>query len=411
MPTDPPKTATTTDSPRKRILFVDDEATVLNLLKMVCRRIGPEWDSHFAESGPVALQMMAEQPFDVVISDMRMPDMNGVELLYAVMEKYPRTARIILSGYADQQVVMRAVGAVHQYLSKPCDINMLRATLRRILALDRFLTSERMRAVVARIHTLPSLPSLYFDLMKELASPHATTESVGAIISRDISLTAKLLQLVNSAFFGIAQHVNSAAEAIQILGFSTIKALALSIYVFSRFEPERLPGFPIERLWQHSMATGLLARRIAASEGSDLGLIETAFTAGILHDIGKLVLALSFPELYRKAINTALTQAIPQWRAEAEVVGASHAEVGAYLLGLWGLPCPIVEAVAWHHQPRLREPNDFSALSTVHIANFIHGRLTPASDPPLTASCDRDYIDNLNLSTEIATWEANATQT
>ncbi len=408
MPTNPPNPATVTGSTRKRILFVDDETTVLNLLKMVCRRIGPEWDTHFAESGPAALQMMAEQPFDVVVSDMRMPEMNGVEFLYSVMERYPRTARIILSGYADQQVVMRAVGAVHQYLSKPCDINALRAALQRILALDRFLSNDRMKAVVARIHTLPSLPSLYYDLMKELASPHATTESVAAIISRDISLTAKLLQLVNSAFFGVAQHVNSAAEAIQILGFSTIKALALSIYVFSRFEPERLPGFPIERLWQHSMATGLLARRIAASEGSDLGLIEAAFTAGILHDVGKLVLAISFPELYRKSINTAFSQETPQWQAEAEVVGVSHAEIGAYLLGLWGLPCPIVEAVAWHHQPRLREPTDFSALSTVHIANYVHGRLTPASDPPLAASCDRDYIERLNLSTEVATWETNA---
>lgn len=401
---------TVSNDNKKRILFVDDETTVLNLLKAVCRRIGPEWDAEFANSGPEALQLLAARPFDVIVSDMRMPEMNGVDLLHTVMEKYPRTARIILSGYADQQVVMRAVGAVHQYLSKPCDVSVLRSTLQRILTLDRFLQDEATRTLVARIHTLPSLPSLYFELMRELSSPHATTESVGVIISRDVSLTAKLLQLVNSAFFGVAQPVVTADEAVQILGFSTIKALALSIYVFSRFEPERLPGFPIDRLWNHSMATGLLARRIAASEGGNLGVIEAAFTSGILHDVGKLVLGMSYPDLYRKAVEGAFARQLPQWKLEQEILGAAHAEVGAYLLGLWGLPCSIVEAVAWHHQPQRREPVEFSPLAAVHVADYIQGRRSPASDPPLPTVIDRDFVAELNLGTDIAAWEETAGQ-
>ncbi len=400
-----PTCASVSADAKKRILFVDDESSVLTLLQAVCRRIGPEWEVGFADAAPKALQMMAEKPFDVIVSDMRMPDMNGVELLQEVMERHPQTARIILSGYADQQMVLRSLGATHQYLTKPCDMAVLRSTIQRILALDRFLANDRLRVVVSRIQNLPSLPSLYFKLIKELASPDATTDSVGVLIAQDVSLTAKLLQLVNSAFFGISRPVASAQEAVQILGFSTVKALALSIFVFSRFDPHTMPGFPIENLWRHSMATGLLARRIAATEGGDLATIETAFTAGILHDIGKLLLAFGLPHLYRTAADKAASEHIPQFEAELAVIGASHAETGAFLLGLWGLPSSLVEAVAWHHQPRLREPREFSALAAVHIANFVHGRQTPVTVPALPQTIDCDYLSSLNLATNLSTWE------
>jgi HD-like signal output (HDOD) protein/CheY-like chemotaxis protein len=392
---------------RKRILFVDDETSVLSLLQAVCRRIGPEWEVAFAESGAKALQLLDEQPFDVVVSDMRMPQMNGVELLNEVMVRSPRTARIILSGYADQQMVLRSLGATHQYLTKPCDIAALRSTIQRIMALDRFLNSEKLKLVLGRIQTLPSLPSLYFKLMKEMASPDATTDSIAALVSEDISLTAKLLQLTNSAFFGVPTPVTSAKEAVQILGFSTVKTLALSIYVFSRFDPDRMPGFPTERLWRHSMATGLLARRIAAGEKADFAAVEASFTAGILHDLGKLVFGFAMPELYRLAVERAAEKQILQAQAETEIIGAGHPEAGAYLLGLWGLPPSIVEAVAWHHAPCHREPKEFSALAAVHIAEHVHSRQTPLYDPPFPAPIDNDYLAALNLSAKLRTWTDN----
>jgi putative nucleotidyltransferase with HDIG domain len=166
-----------------------------------------------------------------------------------------------------------------------------------------------------------------------------------------------------------------------------------------------MPGFPIERLWKHSMATGLLARRIAAAEGGDLGVIEAAFAAGVLHDIGKLVYGFSMPQLYKMALERAAEKNLPQWKAETEVIGASHAEVGAYLLGLWGLPAAIVEAVAWHHHPTERDPCEFSALTAVHVANYVHGRQTPSSEMPLPQSLDRDYVASLKLQTQLSTWE------
>jgi putative nucleotidyltransferase with HDIG domain len=175
--------------------------------------------------------------------------------------------------------------------------------------------------------------------------------------------------------------------------------------VFSRFDSEKLPGFPIEILWKHSLATGLLARRIASAESGDVAVVEAAFTAGVLHDIGKLVLACSLPEPYAAVMERATARSLPQWKVETELIGASHAEVGAYLLGLWGLPASIVEAVAWHHQPQLQDPREFGALAAVHMADVIQSRETPSSLAALPASTDREYLESLKLDHPLGTWE------
>lgn len=391
---------------KKRLLLVDDEPSVLNVMRAMSLRIDRELEVVTANNGIKALELMKAQPFDIIVSDMRMPEMSGAELLHKVMELYPGTARVIMSGYADQENTLQSLGATHQYLLKPCDFALYRSTISRILVLNRFLQSERLRKVAAGIKTLPSLPAIYFRLMKELVSPHATTESIGAIISQDISLTAKMLQLVNSAFFASARSVSSAHEAVQILGIRTVKTLALSIYVFSCFDQERLADFPPDRLWNHCMATGLRARKIMSSIGADMAVEDAAFTAGVLHDIGKLVLAISFPVLFVQAQQEAEAHRIPNYRRERELIGACHAEIGAYVLGLWGLPTSIVEAVAWHHRPQESGLPEFSALSAVHIANYLeHRRISDSSHATLHA-LDREYIYAINAEKQLEQWSA-----
>jgi HD-like signal output (HDOD) protein len=136
-------------------------------------------------------------------------------------------------------------------------------------------------------------------------------------------------------------------------------------------------------------------------------VIEAAFAAGALHDIGKLILGFSLPQLYQSALDQASERRVPPWQVESEVIGAGHGGLGAYLLDSWGLPSAIVEAVAWHHQPRKREPLEFCALTAVHVANYVHGRRTPVSVAELPAQLDRDYVDAMRLSADISTWEAD----
>jgi putative nucleotidyltransferase with HDIG domain len=391
--------------PLKQILVAcPDDAVLAISAKAHCRN-GLGWTVSKVHGGSEALDLLDQVSFDMVIASMDLPGMSGLDLLRATMIRHPHAVRVLLLDRPSPEFMMSAVGIAHQYLVTPCPDDDLLATVCRLLALDQFFTSEPLRRVVARVQQLPSPPTIYFRLMQELARTDSTTESIGEIISQDASLTAKLLQLANSAFFAVPQPVMSVPDAVQIIGFNLVRSLSLSLGLFASLNCEAIGECNSDRLYLHSLATGLLAQKILSDEGADSGIIEAAFTAGVLHDTGKLVLASALPELYRQALQLANDELIPQWQAEANVFGVSHAEVGAYLLGLWGLPPAIVEAVAWHHQPHRREPPAMGALTAVHIADYLQSRHLPASRRPLVVQMDEAYIQSLHLIDRIGDWE------
>jgi CheY-like chemotaxis protein len=207
----------------RRILFVDDEPKVLAWLERMLRSMRHEWEMEFAKSGPEALEALAARPFDVVVSDMRMPGMNGTQLLAEVMQRHPQVVRIILSGNADHETGMKSVGPAHQFLTKPCDVEVVKTTVGRACALRDLLADERLRLLVSQMQSLPSLPSLYEELVRELQLPNASLKRVGEIISKDVGMTAKILQMVNSAFFGLRREVSSIGRALTLLGLENVK--------------------------------------------------------------------------------------------------------------------------------------------------------------------------------------------
>jgi len=389
---------------KKKVLFVDDEPKVLQGLRRMLHGMRSEWEMGFAESGQEALEAMQNTPYDVLVTDMRMPGMDGSQLLSEVMKRYPNVIRIVLSGQSDQETVMRSVGPAHQYLSKPCDAETLRRTIVRACSLRELLASDPLKRLTSRLTTLPSLPSLYSRLMEELRSQDASLSNVGRIISSDAGMTAKILQLVNSAFFGIARQVTSAQQAVTLLGLETIKALVLSIHIFSQFDRSALPVHLAEGLWRHSVTVGLFARAIVRLERRDQNLSDNSFTAGLLHDIGKLVLAANLADQYRAVLSSVENEGLALTEAEREQFGATHAQVGAYLLGLWGLPDPIVEALAYHHCPSNCQSEELTPLTVVHAANFFENQLAgwhTCGEQQL----DEDYFERLKLSDRLNAWK------
>jgi len=222
--------------------------------------------------------VLDQASFDMVIASMALPGMSGLDLLRATMVRQPHTVRVLLLDRPQPEFMLNAVGIVHQYLVKPCAGGDLLATVCRLLALDQFFTSDPLRRVVARIQQLPSPPTIYFRLMQELARPDATTGSIGEIIAQDASLTAKLLQLANSAFFSVPQPVVSVPEAVQIIGFNLVRSLSLSLGLFASLNGEAVGEYNSERLYLHSLATGLLAQRILSDEGAESAIVDAAFT-------------------------------------------------------------------------------------------------------------------------------------
>jgi HD-like signal output (HDOD) protein len=392
---------------KKRILFVDDEPKILEGLGRMLRGMRHEWDMQFATGGPEALEIMTRELFDLVVTDMRMPGMNGLEFLTEVKAKYPDVIRMVLSGYADQLLIIRSIGVAHQYLSKPCEAESLRSTVTRALDLREVLANNTIKLLTSRLSTLPSLPSLYSEIVRELQSPDASIRRVGEIIARDPGMTAKILQLVNSAFFGIRRVVSNPAEAATYLGLETIQSLVLSLHAFAAFETHQIPGFSVAQIWSHSLAAGLLAKRIM--EGENAGRVQAAeaFTAGLLHDLGKLVLASNLPDEYGKALAKTALEVVTAEEAEREVIGSTHEEVGAYLLGLWGLPDPIIEAVALHHHPSDCAAKIFGTLAAVHAADALDREHRSGREHAGQLSrLDLGYFDAIGKADRLSDWRA-----
>ena len=395
---------------KKRILFVDDEAMVLQGLQRMLRSMRGEWEMEFVESAEAALALLAQKPFDVIVSDMRMPSMNGAELLAEVMKRHPTTVRLILSGYADKDLILKCVGSTHQYLAKPCDAESLKATIARASNLKDSLRNERLKTLVCQMNRLPSIPSLYMQVVDKASRSDTSVEDIGRIIGRDIGMTAQVLKLTNSAFFGLSRQFSSAAEAVGYLGLDTIKSLVLSIHAFSQFERAENDALKIESLWNHSLQVACSAKRISKLEGQDAKATEEAFTAGLLHDIGKLVLAVNLPNEYSEATRLAHS-GLELPLAEHQVFGANHADVGGYLIGLWGLPVPVVEAVALHHAPSRAPQPTFSPLCSVHAANVLEWERPNAANGAPPPQLDDNYLGLVGVSSRLATWRQALAET
>lgn len=390
---------------KHRLLFVDDEPLVLQGLQRMLRPMRNEWEMEFVTSGAAALERMAQTPFDVVVADMRMPGMNGAELLNEVMKRHPQTVRLILSGNADEELIMKCVGITHQYLSKPCDPEALKAAVNRAFDMGVSLNNPKLKQLVGQIDHLPSMPSLYLEMVNQLQDPDVDLGDIANTISKDIAMTAKILKLVNSAFFGLRHQVASSGEAVTYLGINTLKTLVLTIHAFAQFEGQHRDGFSLERLWSHSLHVAATARRIAAAEQGERSLLEEAFVAGMLHDTGQLMLVANLPDPYQAVIEQAHASQQPLETVEAAVLGTNHAELGGYLLGLWGLPVPVVEAIAFHHHPRLSRTPGFSALTAVHVAESLcQPTAGPEATPPGRAP-DLEYLAALDLADRLEAWK------
>ncbi|MEP7383928.1 MAG: response regulator [Gemmatimonadota bacterium] len=385
----------------KRILFVDDDQYVLDGLRDLLRKYRREWDMAFVSSGTAALEELARRRFDVVVSDMRMPGMDGPTLLAEVKWRHPATARIVLSGQADQELVFAALPVAHQYMSKPCDSATLHAVITGACEMRDVLEDDALRSLVSDLNALPSVPANYWDLTRALADPQLGVAEVGRIVARDPSLSAKILQLVNSAFFGPRQRIASVDKAVGFLGIDLIKSLAMSMQVFAAGEHAvYVPGFSLVEIQMHALQVATLARRIVR----DPKRASEAFVAGMLHDVGQIILALVAPERFASVLARASVDRLPLQLVEREEFGVTHAQVGAYLLGTWGLPLAVVDAVLRHHDLPAAGSADFDVVVAVHVSDaLVEGARTSASSLP-AASIDEAGLAALDLSGELAGW-------
>jgi len=362
---------------RKRLLFVDDEPMVLEGLRRALWSMRNEWEMTFVANGAAALEALDRDPFDAIISDMRMPAMDGVQLLEQVKERHGELVRIVLSGQSSKEAVLRSVAPAHQFLSKPCNLQELKDRLNQAFTSRDLLRNQPLASIVARMRSIPSLPTLYNDLTDALRSENVSLGQIERIISRDVGMAAKILQLANSAFIAAHGRVSSLHEALSLIGAETVRSLTLSIHVFSQFNRNSVTGAYFPALWDHSVAVASLAHRIALAETKSKTIAEESFTTGLIHDVGKIVLLAELPNDYRRVIQNLDGTAQVFYCAEMKYLGSTHEQIGAYLMSVWGLPAAMVRAVEFHHHPSAIGGAEFSPLTAVHCADVIASAVDP----------------------------------
>jgi HD-like signal output (HDOD) protein len=346
-----------------RLLFVDDEPRVLQGLRQSLRGKRKVWDMVFAEGPTSALAELEQGRFDAIISDMRMPVMDGAELLNRARLLQPDALRIVLSGQMDESTAARAAKSAHRFLAKPCDSEVLAATLSRALDLRAKLNSSAMRECLGGMASLPSLPKSCALLNRALEDDNVSIEQVTRVIEGDVGMASKTLQLVNSAFFGLSRSLTGVGPAVNYLGLNAMRSLVLAEALF-----HELAGSDVQLL-EAAQARSLLAAKYARRFTLDRRQSDIAGTAALLHNAGCLAL-ISLGADQPKPICQHASKDSSSVGAEPEGLGVTCAELGAYLLGLWGLPHEVIEAVGTQAEP-LEGRAALDAGAVVHIVTVL----------------------------------------
>jgi HD-like signal output (HDOD) protein len=383
----------------RRILFVDDQQAVLNAHRESMKKYHEQVESLFALGAEAALELVRKESIDVVVADMHMPGVDGPMLLGAIKEDRPAIVRIMLCPLSEVDSIFVALPVSHQILSKPLDADILCNAIERIYGLRELLT-DSLRKKIGALHQLPSVPTVYFEMMSAMSRLDVSASKIARIIEKDTAMAAKTLQLVNSACFCLSRRITTVDQAVAYLGMDLVRDLSLTVHMFAALEPTAMrSGFSFDTEQEHSLLAAKVVRRLATSPRQ----ARNAFTAALLHDIGNLILAVCNTENYKKVVQACKKSSRPQYEIEAEMLGVTHAEIGAYLLGLWGLPHPIVEAVAYHHNPSAALERTFDIPTAVSLANALVEEITENRPIPI-----EQHLESLKVIGSLPRWRAIA---
>ena len=359
----------------------------------------PEWEWLYAGDGMGAVDVLTRRDCDAVVADLRLGGLTGLQLLNHVMMQWPRVHRVILADLGDVEALLRCVGGGHQFLARPCEAQRLKVVLERAFTLDFWLPNLAVRRLLGSLPGLPSPAEPYHAVVAALEAGRLDTAA--SCISNDPPLAAKVLQLANSAAYGPPLDESDPAHAAAELGLENVRRMILLAHTASAFRDADPMHEWVTAAWRHAQRTSKLARSVAEAEGAPLELVLQAAIGGLLHDLGKVALAVNLPEEHLSARRLAVAQQVPLWEAEQRVFGATHGEVGGVLLGLWGLPMPVVEAVALHHHPACLLSDGFCPLTAVHVANILEQAPTLERARERLDLC---YLDGLALVDRVDVW-------
>ncbi len=363
-----------------------------------------QWIIKYSASELESLGIIGNNKIDVVIADLELTTSSGYELLDKIRASHPSVVRILMSDFPEDENPLRFLKLVHQYLPPPVNSARLDTALQRAFLVRSMLEKSALQDILYEFSCLPPMPSLYLSLVDATAND-APLPQIGGIVSGDTAISTRILEIVNSSLFSLPMTIKSPSHAVSLLGIDMIKALVLSLEVASGFEATAFPGdFTIDGLMEHGMATGAVAREIVKAEGAPRKTSDMAMAAGLLHDQGKMILAENFDDRYGEALRVAVEKDESIHEAENWSFKVSHAEIGAYVLGMWGMPKTLVEAIHYHHEPAAAHVHRFSLLTALHIADALVHEMKEDLSLRGNSEPDMDYLRSFNAEARLVEW-------
>ncbi len=374
--------------PKRCLLFVDNDVRLLDTMRDMLQPMQAEWDLLFCNNVATALGWVEERAVDIVVADGRLALLEGRHLLHYVRALSPHTVRFVLAAETDKNALADTLALGHQFLARPCQSQQLIQAIQRTSLICTVTGNPVLQQIVTNIGVLPMLPSAQAEIMRVVQSSTVSMKQVSAVIAQDLAISVEVLRLVNSAYFNLRQQVTDLQQAVILLGLDTVRALVQAVTVFSVLESEKTRNLR-QDLYGHMLDVSQRARLMIRHLSTDRTTIDNAILAGMVHDIGKLIFCTYFAQDYFPTMALARSAKMSLHQAERQIFGVSHAELGAYLLGLWGFNEEIIIAVGFHHEPGVYGNADCHALTVLHAANYMHHQeRTPAVVHPL----DRDYL-------------------
>ena len=351
------------------ILLIDDNENISSQIKQLLITIKIEGEFFYCKNGNDALSIMEQHYVNIVISDIQSQQIDGEELLDIIKNKYPSTIRIALYEEDNEMdLLLKTIVSAHKYISKPIKPEKFRTLILDAKQLYDILENENLRSIINKIDKFPLLPQTYLDIEEEIKKDDFSLQRISKIVQSDIIITTRILQVINSPFFGLPQDVTDIGQAVNLLGITMIKSLILYVQIFSSYEGNMRVEKLHREIWDHSLKVASNAKLIVSNLGVKTET-ETAYVTGLLHDIGKIIVINNEDYIY-EILELMKLKNIEYNDAEKEVLGTTHAEIGAYLLSLWGLPKIIIDSVLNHHNVSKYNTDKIDIQASVYLGNI-----------------------------------------
>ncbi len=385
-----------------KVLVVDDDPLILKALhRTFCVR-WPAWEIVAVASGAMAVGWLTRTPFDLVLTDMQMPGMDGSLVLKMARELQPNAVRVVLSGHAPLLRIMEAQGDYHRFLTKPIDPNELMTILGGYCLDGSDAGTQKARALVAGLEGIPCIPRNLVRLRALLQSPNPSLAAIHREVSLDIGMAAKILKLVNSAYLSFGRSITDLNQAVKYLGATVIHELVMGQNVLASAVDVTPEGLDLEGLWSHCQSVGQEASALVLKETGSEAAAAEAYSIGLLHDVGMVVLATLPSSGYRAILDEVAAKGANLPALERAKYGTDHVQIGAQLMSLWGLPESFISAIREHHAHRLEDHTTLISLA-LQVAQVPLG--TDPSTSHLYETRFRDGVDPGGATTVGELWE------